>query len=69
MERDTTVINEKAIRPGMYSTVFESFTSDYLSGLVETFTHPRKRLFVGYVALALLLGFIWLRWKGQGWGQ
>lgn len=42
-----------------------TFGNDLLNGLVETFTSPRKRLFLGYVATALLIGLVWLRWQGQ----
>lgn len=42
-----------------------TFGSDFLNGLIETFTSPRKRLFLGYVAMALLIGLVWLRWQGK----
>ncbi len=42
-----------------------TFGSDYLNGLIETFISPRKRLFLGYVALALVIGLVWLRWQGK----
>jgi len=42
-----------------------TFGNDLLNGLVETFTSPRKRLFLGYVAMALLIGLVWLRWQGR----
>ncbi len=42
-----------------------TFGSDYLNGLIETFSSPRKRLFLGYVAIALVIGLVWLRWQGK----
>ncbi|WP_027856900.1 sterol desaturase family protein [Marinobacterium jannaschii] len=46
----------------------EAIVLDYLDQLSDTFTEPRKRVFWGYLLLALGIGTIWLRWKlGQGW--
>ncbi|MCV6590358.1 MAG: sterol desaturase family protein [Marinobacterium sp.] len=41
------------------------FLSDYQTGMVETFSSPRKRLFIGYILLAFLIAWLWLRYHGQ----
>ncbi|MBY4677838.1 sterol desaturase family protein [Marinobacterium arenosum] len=48
--------------------MIETLVSDYLTELAEMFTSPRKRVFVGYLVAALLIGMLWLRWRfGSGW--
>lgn len=47
----------------------EQFFAEFFNGLVETFSSPRKRLFVGYVLLAFVLAAGWLYWKGHSLRQ
>ena len=43
--------------------MFESIPLEYIQNLPELFTSPRKRTFVGYLALALLIAVLWLKWR------
>ena len=48
----------------------EMILLDYFDQLADIFSEPRKRVFWGYLLLALVIAAAWLRWKlGQGWRQ
>lgn len=48
--------------------MLETITLDYFNNLPEIFTSPRKRIFLGYLFTALLIGTVWIRWRfGTNW--
>lgn len=50
--------------------MLESFFSDYFQSLSDTLLSPRKRVFIGYLLIAGLIGLLWLKWRSQGsWAE
>ncbi len=43
--------------------MLENYFPDLLQNLSETFTSPKKRVFLGYLFSGFLIGFIWLLWR------
>ena len=41
----------------------ENYASEFLTSVYETVTNPKKRVFIGYLLLAGLIGLVWLRWR------
>ena len=41
----------------------ENYLSEFLTSLYETVANPKKRVFIGYLLLAGLIGLAWLRWR------
>ena len=46
-------------------TLLTEYVTDLYTSVYETVLNPRKRVFYGYVLLALLIGAVWLKWRSN----
>lgn len=46
-------------------TLLTDYFSDLYTSIYETVLNPRKRVFYGYILLALLIGGVWLKWRSK----
>lgn len=43
--------------------LLETYLTDFLQNLSETFTSPKKRVFIGYLLSGFAMGMAWLYWR------
>jgi len=46
-------------------TLLTEYLTDLYTSTYETILNPRKRVFYGYILLALMIGAVWLKWRSN----